>query len=537
VLYASLLPLWEGFDEPFHYAYVESLAREHALPLLGKAQLPPDVWASVHAAPASQVVQHNLPWVVTFGDYFRMSRGERARIRTLLENPPLRGYGPGGLNYEAQQAPLAYVVLALVEYPWRFAGLMMRVWLLRLFCGVFAVVTTAVFLLLLARRLRIPQVYEDPLVFVVLSLQMFYATTAHIANDWLAVPLMIVLFERLVALRESPTLRNVILLASAAGAGLLTKAYFLALLPVLMGVLAELTVRRRLHWRGIVFFGLIILLGCGPWYLRNLRLYKSLSGMQQTVGGNDWIGLAGALRRVPWWHSLKDLSSASIWTGNNSGGTFSSVTIAMLTGGFALAAVLYAAGLIKRRGLPVSEAVVACGCAAYGAALVYSTAVGFWATRGVAVSPCPWYTQPIIPIALLLLFCGLARIGRAGAVTAVWLVWWSAYVISATYWAKLIPLYAGYPHPGKTVLPQLLRWYRGLPAIADTLSIAAMTDSRFILGSAAVVAVGALTLATGFSLVLLRTAASTPPARSDGKPAPDLKALAGEVPARAPLNG
>ena len=26
VLYSLLLPLWEGFDEPFHFAYVQQLA-------------------------------------------------------------------------------------------------------------------------------------------------------------------------------------------------------------------------------------------------------------------------------------------------------------------------------------------------------------------------------------------------------------------------------------------------------------------------------------------------------------------------------
>ena len=37
VLYGSLLPLWEGFDEPFHYAYVQALSTGKSLP-----RSPPD---------------------------------------------------------------------------------------------------------------------------------------------------------------------------------------------------------------------------------------------------------------------------------------------------------------------------------------------------------------------------------------------------------------------------------------------------------------------------------------------------------------
>lgn len=32
VLYSLLLPLWEGFDEPFHFGYVQQLANGQGLP-------------------------------------------------------------------------------------------------------------------------------------------------------------------------------------------------------------------------------------------------------------------------------------------------------------------------------------------------------------------------------------------------------------------------------------------------------------------------------------------------------------------------
>ena len=38
-LYSALLPLWEGFDEPFHFAYVQQLANGWGLPDARTAQL------------------------------------------------------------------------------------------------------------------------------------------------------------------------------------------------------------------------------------------------------------------------------------------------------------------------------------------------------------------------------------------------------------------------------------------------------------------------------------------------------------------
>lgn len=70
------------------------------------------------------------------------------------------------------------------------------------FYGVFAAISTALLLMALAQQLRLTPVLECVATFVILSSQMFYATTAHAANDWLAVPLMILLFERLLALCE-----------------------------------------------------------------------------------------------------------------------------------------------------------------------------------------------------------------------------------------------------------------------------------------------------------------------------------------------
>jgi hypothetical protein len=233
VLYVSLLPLWEGFDEPFHYGYVEELSRRHRLPRLGDTVLPDDVCKSLAIAPVSHVVKHNLGFARTFDEYFQMPLAERSAARSALQElQPSAQPGNCGLNYEAQQAPLAYLVLAPIDWLMDQGSLVRRIWILRLVCGLFASLASTGLLFRLARRLRLEDQGANAVVFIALSSQMFYATTCHVANDWLAVPMMIWFFERLLAVADRPSGARIALLAASLSGGLLTKSYFLAMLPV-----------------------------------------------------------------------------------------------------------------------------------------------------------------------------------------------------------------------------------------------------------------------------------------------------------------
>jgi hypothetical protein len=59
-LYSALLPLWEGFDEAFHYAYVETLWQDRQFPVLGRTLIPRDVSLSFEFAPLSHVVRQTI---------------------------------------------------------------------------------------------------------------------------------------------------------------------------------------------------------------------------------------------------------------------------------------------------------------------------------------------------------------------------------------------------------------------------------------------------------------------------------------------
>jgi hypothetical protein len=53
VLYSLLLPLWEGFDEPFHFGYVQTIANGDGFPDPGVTRLSAEIGESIEIAPMS----------------------------------------------------------------------------------------------------------------------------------------------------------------------------------------------------------------------------------------------------------------------------------------------------------------------------------------------------------------------------------------------------------------------------------------------------------------------------------------------------
>lgn len=491
VLYAGLTPLWEGFDEPFHYAYVQQLWKTGSLPIQKRTCLPEEVWQSFPLAPASHVVQRNLPMVTTFDDYFQLAEAERLARRQQLEHldPNLARTDSSCPNYESQQAPLAYAVLAPINALWARTPLPDRVWRLRLVCALLSCLATGLLIFRMAELLALPEIFRLTAVFLVFSSQMFYVTTAHVANDWLAVPLFLLLLHAGVTLYLTPRPTAVWVLALALAAGLLTKAYFLAMLPFGFVVVLHCCLRRKLAWRMGGLFALVSLAPSAPWYIRNLLLYHDLSGQQETIGGTPVRALLDAAVHMPWWRSITATARTSLWEGNSSATTFGATTIWLMLALLSTAACLYVLQVFRAR-LPGGELVLLAGLGCFALGLAYSTVLLFHSTRGAGITSAPWYIQLLEPPGLCLLLSGMARSGRTGHFLRLGILWLWTYVIAATYVAKLIPLYGGYA--GRPVrLVEIFRWYRGgFREICGILSTTAMISpfALFLLTAAVVVA-------------------------------------------------
>lgn len=506
VLYSSLLPLWEGFDEPFHYGYVQTIADRGSFPVFGQVRLSDEIWESIKLAPASHVVKQNIPIVMTFAEYFQLTSAERRTLRSRLDglDPSLRNTDLSGpSNYEVQHAPASYLILAAFDHGWRNVVLPVRVWRLRLVCSVAACLLLWFATTGLAEALEIPQALRPPLLFVVFTSQMFYASAAHVANDWLSIPVSALLFYATVSVWREPTVRRIIVMALTLAVGLLTKAYFLSLLPAVAVFVVWMLLKGRLSGRRAVLFVVLASGLSGPWYVRNVILHHSLSGMQESVGG---VGLAqfwASMWRLPVFSSALMLARRALWTGNNSDLAFSSATINLMLVLLLIVALVYAATATRRRP-PDSEWILLGGIVAFGLGLFYVTVMNFAYTEGAAKATGPWHTQPLFVPGFCLLFAGLSRARRVGRILASILVCLWGYVAFATYWIKLIPLYAGWGQGG--VQPRaLVSWYlKNWSGITDNLSTVALAQPGFVLSLAAAVGIAALGAPALLSWTLLR---------------------------------
>ena len=505
-LYCSLLPLWEGFDEAFHYGYVQELAVERRLPVLGKSALPDEIWTSMKLAPASHVLERVWPELTTFGEFFALPPAAQAERRRQLENirpAPRAADAANPKNYEAHQAPLAYALLAVPDAAWRGTALPARVWRLRLFGAILSCLAMSAAAIYLARGLGLSPPDTAALLFLTFSTQMFYAAVCHVANDWLAVPLAVGLFGAAVRFHAAPEWKNAWTLALLLGLGLLTKAYFLAFAPA---VLVLFLVRRPPTAAAFLLAAAL----AGPWYLRNLSLYGSVTGMVESVNGVDARAVAAALPRISWLETIGYMARGSLWTGNNTFSTFSRFTLNLML-------ALLCAGLVVRfaKGRPSAAGrVVFAGMAVFAAALVYATAQEYVFRKGVSAGASVWYAAPLLVPLLCLALTGFARAGPWGwwlraATLALW-----TYVICATYWAKLIPLYGGYGGRNAT-LPRLFRWYAGGLA---ALSNVAPAPAAAICVLAGATTIGAVALC--WRITSLARPTSQPPGPAPASPSP-----------------
>ncbi len=117
-------------------------------------------------------------------------------------------------------------------------------------------------------------------------------------------------------------------------------------------------------------FAATIALLAGPWYLRNLLLYRDLSGLLMTSAGTTSSQAVSSLTRVDWSRTIPYMLRATLWTGNNSFTSFSVVTLNCLLVLLAAGLAMYVLQAVRRAPVPAEWAVLG-AMAVYAAAVVY----------------------------------------------------------------------------------------------------------------------------------------------------------------------
>ncbi|MFN7924546.1 MAG: hypothetical protein U0Q16_30875 [Bryobacteraceae bacterium] len=394
LLWVMLVPVWDGFDEAQHFSYVQSIRT--GLPVLGRTLLTDEVWRSLRQSPVSASVQANYPSLRTTGD----------------ANPSLPP------NYEAHQAPLAYLMLSPLETLLVRAGTGIEL-RLRLLRGLLLGCSMILFWRVSADRTAL---------FLVLTTEMFFACCGRASNDALAIPLFVWLFFE----AEKRSRAGVWLLA----AGLLTKASFLAVTPVLVW-------RYRREWRWLLAAAALP----SAWYLRNAWLYGNVSGMQEQLVPLPWRDLLIAARDLPWRASLGETYRGALWLGNNSFLQWSvwQVNFAM--------AVLLGATWWTTRGERSRQFWLATFAGFHCAGVAYAAVQTFAYTHGVGVAASPWYATQIWLLLIMVIFSSERTRWLSAAFAVTWTYWFIA-----TFWLRLIPWYAGVMD-GPAKAANVWRWY------------------------------------------------------------------------------
>lgn len=454
-LYACALPLWEGWDEPFHYGYVESLAVQQEIPVLNQATLSQEIADSLTLTPLPRFLAQAVHGSISFEDWHKLRPEQRAAMRTNLAElaPELRNQRGPNPNYEAQQTPLAYLLLAPFDAAVSRLQLLPRILALRLFEGAVAVVLLFLAITTLARALALTDIYRDALLFCALSIQVVWAAISHVGNDALAIPLTVWFFALLMQRRK------LLPLAFIFAAGLLTKAYFLSFAPVFLIACLYRWRQGDAHGRRVAAALALVIAVAAPWYGRNLHLYGSFSGTQESVSG---IGLRQALTAVPhihWFRSLLIFFRSSLWTGDWSFVAYSRGTLAaeqiLLLAGF----VLYCSQVHRMR---AGEWLLWTGCGCFGIGLFYQTCVTWVHTHGEATTPEPWYWQGVAVCLFALLFAGFERSPRLGQFFAAGMCAVSAWIAFSTFWVKMLPGYGG--GIGRATVGVVAAWWTAHPA-------------------------------------------------------------------------
>jgi len=480
-LYSLLTPLWEGFDEPYHYGVVQQLSRGHRLPQFGRDGLSPEVARSLELVPAAPAVAANHgERLLTFSEWFALTNAEREnRLEQLRSLDRSLAVGPEeGRNYESQQAPLAYLLFAPFDLALSGLALPQRIAILRLCAVAICLGILAWSTLRAARSVSLDDNRTAWILFCLFQAQMLYAASAHIANDGLAIALGSALIAGVAEYRRAPTARGAALTGLATALLLLTKAYGLAFLPALLWI----------FHRRMLAFAVPVVLAAGPWYIRNLLLYGTLSGAF-TFSGAQTVPPS----TMPWIDTFIRLARFFLFTGNNHFLSFNQLTISI---GLLLFALGVAWSLWNRRDTISLDLVLL--IASFKLAWVYSLYQAFLYAGGQAVPLSPWYGQILLASALLLIARGAPR----------WLLAMLAafftYLMAATWWLKLIPLYAGYTG-ARAMLPALARWYKDVDW--SVLSQTALAPAPLLLTLAAL---STLLAVTGYVLALRTKSPGSP---------------------------
>lgn len=454
--YCAALPLWEGFDEYAHFAYVQKIAMGHGWFVRPETRASLEVESSISLVPMPWVLRLDPPVHETYESYWRLPVEERrSRQHRLIALP--RSLATQDSNFvpiESQQPPLSYWLMAPLYLALANLTLPARVLALRLVNLLLASVAVPA-AWTAARRVftaNSESTKANPdasgialataAVVALMPEVMFDA--ARVANSGLSIALYSVLAVCLLWVADGKK-GAAIGAGVAVGLGLLAKAFFLTAVPAFILVLVWAVWKRRTGPRSAASgLGLAAAISAW-WYVRNIAVTGSLSGVLQDAALRH-VPLGERLRHAPdvnWPSALDSTFFTFIWFG---GWSFLQLR-AWIYHFFALVALLAVLGLAvawvrrvpARRRLSVLVALYSFFCVG----LAYHALMTFL-TTGIS-SSAGWYLCAVVVPGTVLAVAGLRTLAPARIRPYVAGVLASAFALLDLYGMLFvaIPYYTG----------------------------------------------------------------------------------------------
>ncbi len=481
IFISLILPLGEGFDEPYHFGYIHYIAQTHRLPPGPHLHLSVELEKFLQHHPMGWRLQQIFPEFHTQEHYWQESDYDRQADDTAIRNLRFGGsYIEGSSRfaeqYESHQPPLYYALSAPLflrlsrSFSLADTFLLMRIWSVILAS---AVVPLSYFL---ARRTAAPPVVPRFVVVLVAMFPGLYPDLARISNDALMVPLAAAALVCLSRWLDSRTTGNAVLLGLTLMAGLSTKAFFI---PIALAVILILIALKRLRLAGMI--ALASAVGC-LWYVRNAWITGSATGLPETVSSQSTIlSSIRSVGGIRWWDVLKLTAVSHIWMGNWSLLQYRSWMYEVVMAFFAVGVLGFLIYLARVRS-PILVAL----CLVYA---TFGLGLAYYATQVLQRTGIPiiqgWYLSPMVPIEALIFSIGAEFLFRksfryAAAFVATCflaLIIYGNVFIAAPYYTGLTDhapsghLKAYHPHWGdlSVMMGRLTRFHPGIPTLTSPL--------------------------------------------------------------------
>ncbi len=428
--YASILPLWEGYDETGHFAVIRVMALQGKLLVARDHPVSRDMELCFALAPIPWSLNYLPPPSVTQDVFWALPPEDQARreaaFRTIPHDWAAQDSRPDLTAYEGLQAPLYYWLMAPVlrlASGWTLASQVMLIrWLSALIAS-----------------LAIPLVFQAAwLVFgddktalattaVVAVMPGFAMDVARVGNDCLAVVWLTLLTVLVLKPPRRWWLTGIVL-----GLGLLTKAYFLTAFAALI-----LLLRRR----SLPMLAIAAAIS-GWWYVRNLVTTGTLSGLSEAVmiRGTGFGTLLGQAFELPWLKAIDAILFSHLYWGG-----WSSLPVrSWMYHVFYVAIAVAAIGLARVLRRPPIQALAAI-YAAFWLGQCYNVLL-LYASKGLPGS-MGWYMYAVIGAEAVLCVAGLRAIlpGRlrpwaapAGAALFSLLDLYTLHAVAIPYYTGII---------------------------------------------------------------------------------------------------